>query len=197
MYAVIQTGGKQYRVSPGDLVHVEKLSGEVGEQITFEEVLFLGEESNSRIGEPLVEGASVTGTIVDQTRADKVLVLKFKRRKMYRRKMGHRQSVTAVRIEEIKAAPGAASSKKADSSQKKEAEPAAKATESAQKTKTRAKKSSPAEKKVASPPEKETPAVKKTPAKAKAKSSRTEPEPDTSGKEAVESSGSQEAGSEE
>ena len=104
MYAVIQSGGKQYRVSPGDLLRVEKLNGEVGDQITFEDVLLVGGDDESRVGQPVVPGASVVGTIVDQTRGDKIVVFKFKRRKMYRRKTGHRQYLTAVRIEEIKTA---------------------------------------------------------------------------------------------
>ena len=107
MYAVIQSGGKQYRVSPGDLLRVEKLDGEVGDKITFENVLLVGGEDESRVGQPVVLGASVIGTIVDQTRGDKIVVFKFKRRKMYRRKTGHRQYLTAVRIEEIKAADDA------------------------------------------------------------------------------------------
>ena len=102
MFAVIQSGGKQYRVSPGDLLRVEKLNGEVGDQITFEDVLLVGGDDESRVGQPVVPGASVIGTIVDQTRGDKIVVFKFKRRKMYRRKTGHRQYLTAVRIEEIK-----------------------------------------------------------------------------------------------
>ena len=107
MYAVIQSGGKQYRVSPGDLLRVEKLGGEVGDRITFEDVLLVGADDKTRVGKPVVPGASVIGTIVDQARGDKVLVFKFKRRKMYRRKTGHRQYLTAVRIDEIKTAKAA------------------------------------------------------------------------------------------
>ena len=104
MYAVIQSGGKQYRVSPGDLLRVEKLNGEVGDQITFEDILLVGGDDESRVGQPVVPGASVIATIVGQTRGDKIVVFKFKRRKMYRRKTGHRQYLTALRIEEIKTA---------------------------------------------------------------------------------------------
>ena len=114
MYAVIQSGGKQYRVSPGDLLRVEKLNGEVGDQISFEDVLLVGGEPESPAGAPGAPGASVTGTIIAQTRGDKISVFKFKRRKMYRRKTGHRQYLTAVRIEEIK--PADALAKKARSS---------------------------------------------------------------------------------
>ena len=127
MYAVIQSGGKQYRVSPGDLLRVEKLGGEVGDRITFEEVLLVGADDELRVGQPVVPGASVIGTIVDQTRGDKVLVFKFKRRKMYRRKTGHRQYLTAVRIDEIKttkAAKKKARSRKApDADSQKEVVP--------------------------------------------------------------------------
>ncbi len=108
MYAVIRSGGKQYRVSPGDLLRLEKLGGEVGDRITFEDVLLVSADEETRVGQPIVPGASVVGTIVDQARGDKILVFKFKRRKMYRRKTGHRQHLTAVRIEEIKTAKAAA-----------------------------------------------------------------------------------------
>ena len=86
MYAVIRSGGKQYRVSPGDLLRLEKLGGEVGDRITFEDVLLVSADEETRVGQPIVPGASVVGTIVDQARGDKILVFKFKRRKMYRRK---------------------------------------------------------------------------------------------------------------
>ena len=131
MYAVIQSGGKQYRVSPGDLLRVEKLNGEVGDRITFENVLLVGGDDESRVGLPAVPGASVIGTIVDQTRGDKIVVFKFKRRKMYRRKTGHRQYLTAVRIEEIKTAKApekkARAKKAPDADSRKEAAPEKKA----------------------------------------------------------------------
>ena len=101
MYAVIRTGGKQYRVSPDDVIEVEKLAGEAGEIIQFEDVLFLGGEGPAQIGAPTVSGASVAGQVIEQKRADKILVFKKKRRKNYRRKKGHRQHLTAVRITEI------------------------------------------------------------------------------------------------
>ena len=131
MYAVIQTGGKQYRVSPGDLLRVEKLNGEVGDRITFENVLLVGGDDESRVGQPAVPGASVIATIVGQTRGDKIVVFKFKRRKMYRRKTGHRQYLTAVRIEEIKTAKApkkkARPRKMPDAESQKEAAPEKKA----------------------------------------------------------------------
>ena len=101
MYAIIQTGGKQYRVSPGDVVKVEKLDGNVGDTVTFEKVLMIGGDKEPVIGSPVVTGASVTGTITEQDKAKKITILKFKRRKGYRRKMGHRQPYTRLRIEKI------------------------------------------------------------------------------------------------
>jgi len=100
MYAVVRTGGKQHRVAPGDSIRVEKLDGEVGDEITLEEVLLTGGEA-VRVGTPLVDGAKVVGTITDQGRGDKIVVFKLKRRKNYRRKQGHRQSYTEIRIDKI------------------------------------------------------------------------------------------------
>ena len=99
-YAVIRTGGKQYRVEPGSLIRVEKLDGDVGSAVTFPEVLLAGGDT-VRIGTPLVEGVTVRGEIVDHARDKKVLIFKKKRRKNYRRRRGHRQSVTTVRVTEI------------------------------------------------------------------------------------------------
>jgi large subunit ribosomal protein L21 len=96
-YAVIRTGGKQYRVTEGDTLRIEKLPGDVGSSITFGEVLLVGGDS-AKIGKPLVSGASVTGTIVAQDRAKKIIVFKMRRRKNYRRKNGHRQWYTEVKI---------------------------------------------------------------------------------------------------
>jgi large subunit ribosomal protein L21 len=100
-YAVIRTGGKQYRVSPGDLLRVERLDGDVGAAVEFAEVLLASADDAVRIGTPLVSGARVRGTIVAQGRDRKILVFKKKRRKNYRRRRGHRQSVTTVRVTEI------------------------------------------------------------------------------------------------
>jgi large subunit ribosomal protein L21 len=96
-YAVIKTGGKQYRVSSGDRLRVEKLAGDVGSEITFDEVLMLGGDTVS-IGTPLVSGASVTAKIVAQDRAKKIIIFKYRRRKNYRRKSGHRQPFTEIEI---------------------------------------------------------------------------------------------------
>ena len=101
MYAVVRSGGKQYRVSPGGSVRVEKLSGEVGASITLEAVLMIGGEGDVKIGAPTVDGASVNGTIVAQGRGAKIRVFKMKRRKGYRRSQGHRQDYTEIRIDGI------------------------------------------------------------------------------------------------
>jgi large subunit ribosomal protein L21 len=97
-YAVIRTGGKQYRVSEGDIVKVEKLAGEVGATISLGDVLFIGGNGEVKIGAPLVANATVTGEIVSQAKAKKVLVFKKKRRKSYSRQKGHRQQQTTLKI---------------------------------------------------------------------------------------------------
>jgi large subunit ribosomal protein L21 len=99
--AIVKTGGKQYRVVPGTLLRVEKLDGAVGEEVQFGEVLLLGRGSDAKVGTPLVPGAKVTGTITAQGRGPKLIVYKFKRRKNYRRKQGHRQAFTEVKVEDI------------------------------------------------------------------------------------------------
>ncbi len=102
MYAVIKTGGKQYKVSEGDLVKVEKLAGEVGDTIELEEVLMVGGEE-VKIGTPLLPEAKVTAKIVEQGKDKKILVFKSKRRKNYRKKNGHRQPITRLQVMAIKA----------------------------------------------------------------------------------------------
>ena len=104
MFAVIRTGGKQYKVAKNDVILVETLAGEAGQEVTFNEVLMLGEDSGLKLGQPLVAGAKVTATVLDQTQADKVLIFKKNRRHNYRRKRGHRQKLTVLRILDIKAA---------------------------------------------------------------------------------------------
>lgn len=98
--AVIRTGGQQYRVSEGDTIRVDQLSGEPGSKIEFSEVLLVGGDS-PKIGKPLVAGAKVQAEIVSHGRGEKIVIFKFKRRKKYRRKNGHRQAFTAVRITSI------------------------------------------------------------------------------------------------
>ena len=101
MYAVVRTGGKQIRVAPGDSVWVERLAGEVGSTVELPEVLLVSGEGEARVGTPTVEGAKVVGTITDQGRGEKITLFKMKRRKGYRRKQGHRQHYTQLRIESI------------------------------------------------------------------------------------------------
>jgi len=103
MYAVVKTGGKQYAVAEGTFFKVEKCSGEVGDQIVFDQVLLLSKDGALTLGRPTVDGARVTGTIVEQGREKKIIVFKMKRRKGYRRKQGHRQYYTGVKIAAIEA----------------------------------------------------------------------------------------------
>ena len=103
MYAVVRTGGKQVRVAPGAKVRVEKLDGAVGDSITLGEVLLVAGDGDSKVGTPLVSGASVVGTITAQDRGPKIEIFKMKRRKGYRRHQGHRQSYTEIRIDRIEA----------------------------------------------------------------------------------------------
>jgi large subunit ribosomal protein L21 len=103
MFAVIRTGGKQYKVAPNDLIAVEKLAGEPGTTIELGEVLMVGDGAAVSTGTPLVAGASVSAELVAQRRADKIIVFKKKRRQNYRRKNGHRQHQTVLRITEIRA----------------------------------------------------------------------------------------------
>ena len=104
MFAVIRTGGKQYRVMPNDVLKVEKLPGEAGETITFTDVLAVGSTAGTTLGAPLVAGATVTATVIAQDRLDKVIIFKKRRRQNSRRKNGHRQHVTVLRVADISAA---------------------------------------------------------------------------------------------
>ena len=178
MYAVIQTGGKQYRVSPGELIKIEKVSGAVGDDVHFDEVLFVGGDAASTL-RPAMDGVTVRGTIVDQIRADKIIVFKFKRRKMYRRKTGHRQSLTSIRIEEIgpanraEEAPKAASTpaKSKPAAVKKASPPETRSEEKSAKTKPAAAKVTPAKAEAA--PAKAKPAAVKKASKPKAAPEKT------------------------
>ena|SRR6266700_2355790 len=100
MYAIFRTGGKQYKVSPGDVIKVERVAGEPGSEIEFNHV-FAVRKGGLTVGSPLVENSKVTGTILRNARAPKVRVLKYKRKKQYRRTLGHRQPYSEVRINEI------------------------------------------------------------------------------------------------
>jgi large subunit ribosomal protein L21 len=103
MYAVVNSGGKQYKVQKGEVLKLEKISGDVGNSVTFDRVLMFSDGENVSIGQPVLDGVSVEGHIVEQGKAKKVIVFKYKRRKRFRRKNGHRQEFTAVQIDSIKA----------------------------------------------------------------------------------------------
>ena len=103
MFAVIRTGGKQYRVAPNDVLKVEKLDGQAGDTITFTDVLAVSSDAGTTLGAPLVDGATVTATVIAQDRLDKVIIFKKRRRQNSRRKNGHRQHVTVLRVSGIAA----------------------------------------------------------------------------------------------
>ena len=120
MFAVIKTGGKQYKVAKDDVIKVERLAGEAGDTLQLDQVLALTDDKGTMtLGTPLLEGATVSATLLEQARADKIIVFKKKRRQNYRRKAGHRQNITVLRITDIsasgakKAAPKKAAAKKA------------------------------------------------------------------------------------
>ena len=114
MYAVIKTGGKQYRVEKNAVIQVEKLAGEAGDEISFDQVLLIGDGEKAEIGMPLLAGARVTAEVLEQTRGPKIVVFKKKRRKHYRRKQGHRQDLTVLRVTDIKAEAKAEAKPKAE-----------------------------------------------------------------------------------
>ena len=179
MYAVIKTGGKQYKVAKNDVILVEKLPGEAGAAVELDEVLLVGDDKSQTVGSPLVDGAHVAATVLEQTRGEKIIVFKKKRRQNYRRKAGHRQDLTALKITDIvtggkkkaakaaepkaeasKAAPKAEVQKAAPKAEEKKAAPKAAEAKAAPK-KAEAK---PAAKKAEAKTEAK-PAAKKAPAK--------------------------------
>jgi large subunit ribosomal protein L21 len=101
MFAVLKTGGKQYKVAKNDIIEIERLPGEAGETIVFDQILMVGDGAGATAGAPLIAGASVAGTLLEQAKGDKVIVFKKRRRHNYRRKRGHRQELSVVRIDEI------------------------------------------------------------------------------------------------
>ena len=101
MFAVLKTGGKQYKVAKDDVIHVERLSGDAGAQVLFDQILLVGEGASATAGSPLVAGATVAATVLEHVLADKVIIFKKRRRHNYRRKRGHRQPLSLVRIDEI------------------------------------------------------------------------------------------------
>ena len=102
-YAIIETGGKQYRVAVGDTIIVEKLDGDAGDEVTFEKVLLVGGEGAAKVGAPYVDGASVTASLDGQGKGDKIVVFKYKPKKRYRRRIGHRQFQSELTITAINA----------------------------------------------------------------------------------------------
>lgn len=101
MYAIISSGGKQYKVEQGDILRVEKLEAAVGSEIVLDRVLMVADDDDIKIGQPVLEGVAVNGTVVEQGKARKILVFKYKRRKRFQKKQGHRQQFTAIKINSI------------------------------------------------------------------------------------------------
>ncbi len=129
MYAVIETGGKQYRVQEGDLITIEKLNAAVGDVVTFDKVLVLGEGKDIKVGAPYV-GTAVTGTVVENGKGQKVIIFKYKAKKDYRKKQGHRQPYTMVKIASL---TGAAPKQEAPKAEEVHAEPAKEEAKAAKK----------------------------------------------------------------
>jgi len=129
MYAVVNSGGKQYKVQQGDLLRVEKLCGDVGSPVTFDRVMMYSDGESVSVGQPLLDSVAVEGHIVEQGKARKIIVFKYKRRKRFRRKNGHRQEFTAVLIDSIKAKGEAKPEAEAAAEAKPEAVAAAKPAE--------------------------------------------------------------------
>ena len=103
MYAIFNSGGKQYKVEQGETFRIEKIPGDIGATVLFDKILMFSDGETVKVGNPFVENATVLASIVEQDKAKKILVFKFKRRKGYRRKNGHRQAYTAIKIDSIKA----------------------------------------------------------------------------------------------
>lgn len=161
MYAVIKTGGKQYRVQPDDILEIERLPGEAGDILEFDQVLMLSGDSGFEIGTPVIAGALVAAELVEQTRGDKIKIFKKKRRKHYRRTMGHRQDLSQIRITEI--LTGGAKPTKTAAAKKAPAKSVAKkAAKAEQAAKPEAPKKAPAAEKAPAkkPPAKKAPAKK-------------------------------------
>lgn len=165
MFAVVKTGGKQYRVAVDDVIKVEKLPGDAGGSITFEDVLMVGDDKGLKVGTPTLSGISVTAEILEQARADKIIVFKKKRRHNYRRKRGHRQEQTVLRITGIGDVKKAATKKAAEPKAEAPADKAAEKAPAKAAPKKAAAKSATADKAEAKPAPKKT-AAKAAPKKA-------------------------------
>lgn len=165
MYAVIKTGGKQYRVSPGDVIVVEKLLGDTGAKVKLDQVLMVGEDGKDpEVGAPLISSAAVNCEVMEQSRADKIIVFKKKRRQGYKRKKGHRQEQTVLRVLDINGKGAVKATAKKAEAPKAEAKPAEEKKEA--KAEAPAKAKAPAKKKAAAA--EKTTEKKKAPAKKKA-----------------------------
>ncbi|HEU4476738.1 MAG TPA: 50S ribosomal protein L21 [Methyloceanibacter sp.] len=161
MFAVIRTGGKQYRVAPNDIIEVEKIAGKPGEIVELAEVILLGGEGSPKTGSPTIARALVAAEVIEQKRADKIIVFKKKRRSNYRRTKGHRQALTALRITEILTdgkKPSKAAPKPEPKKAEKKPEPKAEA-----KAKTEAKPAKKEAKPAAKKPAAKKPEAKKSP----------------------------------
>jgi large subunit ribosomal protein L21 len=164
MFAVVKTGGKQYKVAVDDILKVEKLPGEAGSTVVLDEVLMVGDDKDLKVGTPTLSGVTVSAEILEQTRGDKIIVFKKKRRQGYRRKAGHRQDLTVLKVTGIGEGAQKASAPKKAAAPKKAEEPKKEAAPKAE-----AKAAKPAEKKAAAPKKAATaekkPAAKKPAAK--------------------------------
>jgi len=139
MYAVIKTGGKQYKVAAGEKLKIEKLAGDVGSKVVIDKVLMINDGENTTIGAPLIAGATVNATVLSHGRADKVMIFKFRRRKHYRKTQGHRQSFTEILINDVNG-KGAVAAKPAAAKPTAAPKPAAKAAKAPAASKPAAKK---------------------------------------------------------
>ncbi len=139
MYAVIKTGGKQYKVAAGEKLKIEKLAGDVGSKVVIDKVLMINDGENTTIGAPLIAGATVNATVLSHGRADKVMIFKFRRRKHYRKTQGHRQSFTEILINDVNG-KGAVVAKPAAAKPTAAPKPAAKAAKAPAASKPAAKK---------------------------------------------------------
>lgn len=166
MYAVIKTGGKQYKVAKNDVILVEKLPGEAGAKVELDEVLLVGDDKGQTVGSPLVDGAHVAATVLEQARGEKIIVFKKKRRQNYRRKAGHRQDLTALRITDIVTGGKKKAAKAAEPKvEEKKAAPKAEGKKAAPKAEEKKAAPKKAETKKAATKSDAKPAAKKAPAK--------------------------------
>jgi len=169
MYAVVNSGGKQYKVQQGEVLRVEKLSGDVGSSVTFDRVLMFSDGENVSVGQPLLDGVSVEGHIVEQGKAKKIIVFKYKRRKRFRRKKGHRQEFTAIHIDSINAKSTKAAKGAGPKAEAKEPEAPKAAPKKEPAEKVEAKKAAPKEAVTEKAAPKKEPAKKAAPKKETAK----------------------------